>query len=65
VARLTAAGVLQEITLRKRNRAYEAVGLLDAITLFERALASPTGDRRTDRPARKVPPRPAVRSADS
>ena len=65
VARLTAAGVLQEITLRKRNRAYEAVGLLDAITLFERALASPTGDRRTARPARKIPPRPAVRSADS
>jgi Fic family protein len=57
VARLTAVGVLQEITLRKRNRAYEAVGLLDALTLFERSLASPTGDTQTAPPVRRVPRR--------
>ena len=58
VARLSAAGVLREITLRKRNRAYEAVGLLDTVTLFERSLASPTGDTRTSPPSRFVPHRP-------
>ncbi len=36
VERLVAAGVLRQVTIDRRERAYEAVGLLDVISAFER-----------------------------
>lgn len=55
--RLEGAGVLHQITVGRRNRAYEAVGLFDVVNKFERDLATPPG--KTD-PARPVP-QPAAR----
>jgi hypothetical protein len=55
--------VLKQTTLGRRNRAFEAVGLLDALTEFERGLASPGGDTRISAPVRPVPYRPAGRKA--
>jgi Fic family protein len=59
VRRLVAAGVLVPTRDVRRNRAFEVAGLLDALTSFERALASPTGDTRLAPPVRPVPYRPA------
>ncbi len=57
---LVEAGVLQQINLGKdRNRAFEALAVIDAFTAFERGLASPTGDTRSAPPVRTVPARPA------
>lgn len=50
--RLEGAGVLHQITVGRRNRAYEAVGLFEVVDRFERALATPPGKTR---PARPVP----------
>jgi len=61
VARLEEAGVLVRIKDLRRNRAFEAVGLLDALTSFERELASPEGDTRASPPVRPVPYRPRRR----
>jgi len=59
---LVDAGILQQINLGKnRNRAYEALAVIDAFTAFERGLASPTGDTRSAPPVRTVPARPASR----
>ena len=59
---LVDAGVLQQINLGKdRNRAYEALAVIDAFTAFERGLARPTGDTRSAPPVRTVPARPASR----
>ncbi len=55
IKRLVDAGILQEITIGRRNRAYEAPEIIDAFTDLERQLASPTGETRTSRPARPVP----------
>jgi Fic family protein len=57
VARLTAAGILSQITVGKRNRAFEAKAVIDAFTDLERQLASPGGDTRNSPPARPVTPR--------
>jgi Fic family protein len=49
---LEAAGVLKQITVGRRNRAWEAVGLLGLVDDFERELATPApGSRRPARPA--------------
>lgn len=50
--RLANAGVLHQVTVGRRNRAYEAVGLFDVVNRFERELATPPG--KTE-PARPVP----------
>jgi Fic family protein len=63
VQHLLHAGVLKQTTIGRRNRAFEAVGLLDALTGFERGLASPEGDTRRSPPVRPVPYRPVRRSA--
>jgi Fic family protein len=55
VAQLVAAGVLAPTRGVRWNRAFEAVGLIDEITRFERMLASPAGDTREASPARRVP----------
>ena len=54
IERLVAAGVLIQISVGRRNRAYEAPELIDAFTAFERRLASPEGDTRVSAPARRV-----------
>jgi len=60
VLRLEQAGVVRQVTIGRRNRAYEVVGLFEAMTAYERILASPAADPRhssgTD-PARPVPVR--------
>ena len=58
IGRLVAAGVLTQITVGRRNRAYEAPELIDAFTSLERQLASPGGDTRISPPARRAPARP-------
>jgi Fic family protein len=60
VQRLLQAGILRQITIGRRNRAYEATEIIDAFTDLERQLASPAGDTRTSPPARAVPRRRRV-----
>jgi hypothetical protein len=56
---LAEAGVLRQRNVgRQRYRVFEATKVLDLFTGLERALASPTGDTRNDRPVRLVPGRP-------
>lgn len=57
--RLLEAGILRQITVGRRNRAYEAPEIIDAFTDLERQLASPGADTRTSPPARTVPRRRA------
>ena len=59
VPRLVAAGVLKQVTVGERNRAFEAPELIDAFTALERQLASPDADTRASPPSRRVPYRPA------
>lgn len=56
--KLVAAGVLKQTTIGRRNRAFEVPELVNALTGFERALASPIGDTRQAPPTRPVPYRP-------
>jgi Fic family protein len=58
IGRLLEAGILHQITIGQRNRAFEAQDVINAFTAFERQLASPDGDTRTSDPARRVPARP-------
>ncbi len=58
VNRLVEAGVVRQVTLGRRNRAFEAVGLFEAFTGLERSLASPDGDTHVSAPTRPVPQRP-------
>jgi Fic family protein len=53
IARLTEAGVLTQITIGKRNRAFEAKEVIDAFTSLERQLASPDSDTRSPPPSRR------------
>ena len=55
VARLAGAGVLSQVTVGKRNRAFEAREIINAFTDLERRLASPGGDTRSSDPSRPVP----------
>ena len=57
--RLVEAGVVVQVSVGRRNRAFEAHELVDAFTAFERRLASPEGYTRVSTPARRVPGRPA------
>jgi Fic family protein len=57
IARLTEAGVLTQVTVGRRNRAFEARELIDAFTDLERQLASPGGDTLLAPPSRRVPRR--------
>jgi Fic family protein len=55
VQRLIDAGILRQVSVGRRNRAFEAPAVLDAFTSLERQLASPDGDTRMSAPARHVP----------
>jgi Fic family protein len=57
VSQLVEAGVLNQITIGRRNRAYEAPEIIAAFTDLERQLASPEGDTLTSEPLRRVPRR--------
>ncbi len=60
VNHLHESGVLRQGTIGRRNRVFEVADLLDAITQFERRLASPAADTAIAPPARAVPARTAV-----
>ncbi|MGH9169691.1 MAG: Fic family protein [Acidimicrobiales bacterium] len=55
VTQLVEAGVLKQVNIGRRNRAYEAPEIITAFTDLERQLASPEGDTRTSQPVRRVP----------
>jgi Fic family protein len=57
ITRLAEAGILRQITVCRRNRAFEAPEVIEAFTALERQLASPGGDTRISEPARRVPRR--------
>ena len=56
IERLVSAGLLSQITVGRRNRAFEAPAIVNAFTDLERQLASPDGETRTSDPVRPVPP---------
>jgi hypothetical protein len=57
VAQLVNAGVLQQVNVGRRNRAYAAPDIITAFTSLERQLASPEGDTLASKPVRPVPQR--------
>jgi Fic family protein len=57
IRRLEAAGILRQVTVGRRNRAFEAPDIIAAFTDLERQLASPEGDTRAAAPSRPVPRR--------
>jgi Fic family protein len=57
IPRLVDAGVLTQTTVGRRNRAFEALDLINAFTDLERQLASPDGDALHSPPERRVPRR--------
>ena len=57
IARLVEAGVLVQVSIGRRNRAFEATDIVDAFMDLERQLASPEGDTRSSAPVRAVPRR--------
>lgn len=61
IARLLDAGVIQQVSMGRRNRAFEAQDIVIAFTDLERRLASSVGNTSIAPPARKVPIHPAKR----
>jgi hypothetical protein len=57
IRRLCLVGILHQIAVGRRNRAFEAPEIIAAFTDFERQLASPEGDTQSRGPARTVPRR--------
>ncbi|HET6909670.1 MAG TPA: Fic family protein [Mycobacteriales bacterium] len=57
IQRMMEAGVLRQVTIGRRNRAFEAPDVIAAFTDLERQLASPEGNTRTSKPRRPVPAR--------
>lgn len=55
IERFVQAGAVKQINMGKRNRAFEAAGIVEAFIGFERAAASPADDTSVSRPARPVP----------
>jgi len=55
IKRLVDAGILAQVKVGRRNRAFEARELIKTFTDLERRLASPAGDTRSSKPARRVP----------
>jgi Fic family protein len=62
IQNLVSAGVLRQLTIGRRNRAYEAPAVIDAFTDLERRLASPAADTQVAAPARPVPPRRSAKA---
>ena len=57
IDRLVEGGILKQVTVGRRNRAFESSELLEAFTTLERQLASPEGDTLVSEPIRRVPRR--------
>jgi Fic family protein len=57
IRRLEEAAVVSQVTVGRRNRAYEARAIIDAFTALERRLASPAGDTLAAPPMRPAPAR--------
>ena len=57
IDRLVEASILRQVTVGRRNRAFEAPELIEAFTALERQLASPGGDTLDSEPVRRVPRR--------
>lgn len=55
IERLVGAGILVQLTLGRRNRAFEAPEVIEEFTALERQLASPEGDTLVSEPIRRVP----------
>ncbi len=55
--RLLAAGVVRQVSVGRRNRAFEAPAVIDVFTSLERQLASPSADTRSAPPERPAPAR--------
>lgn len=55
--RLEEVGVVRQVSVGRRNRAFEATAVIDAFNALERQLASPTGDTRSAPPDRPAPSR--------
>lgn len=55
IARLEDSGILKQVNVGRRNRAFEAPEVIRKFTDLERRLASPVGDTRTSKPTRRVP----------
>lgn len=55
IGRLVGAAVLTQVTVARRNRAFEASEIVDAFADLERQLASPEGNTRVSEPSRRVP----------
>ena len=53
--RLEEAGAVKQINAGKRNRAFEAVGVIELFTNFERTLGSIADDTAIAKPERAVP----------
>jgi Fic family protein len=62
IQRLVDAGILRQIKVGRRNRAFEAPDVIAAFTDLERQLASPEGNTRVS-PAARVVPRRRVNGA--
>jgi Fic family protein len=55
ISRLSGANVLKQVTIGKRDRAFEASEIVDAFSDLERQLGSPEGDTLPSPPTRRVP----------
>jgi Fic family protein len=55
IKKLVDAGILRPVRVGRRNRAFEATGVIEAFTALERQLASPKGNTLTSEPSRRVP----------
>ncbi|MHB8263340.1 MAG: Fic family protein [Acidimicrobiales bacterium] len=58
IQHLAEAGILRQVSVGRRNRAFEAPEIIEAFTALERQLASPKGDTQTSKPVRRAPQRP-------
>jgi Fic family protein len=57
IEKLRAGGVLSQVRVGRRNRAFEARDVINAFTDLERQLGSPEGNTRSSEPSRTVPRR--------
>lgn len=55
IERFAEAGIVRQINIGTRNRAFEAQGIIEAFIGFERAAASPANDTLVSKPVRPVP----------
>ena len=58
IDRLVETGVLAQVNVGRRNRAFDAPELIDTFTALERRMASPLGDTLVSEPTLDAPRRP-------